>query len=262
MVSISPYKTLMKDKLHVEVYTTRKELGKKSAENVANKIKEFLKKQNEVRVVFAAAPSQNEFLYELAKFKTIEWNRVIAFHMDEYIGLDSNAPQLFSSYLKKNIFQKIPFKEINIINPNNNPEEEYNRYGKLISQAPIDIVCMGVGENGHIAFNDPPVADFNDSQIIKIVELDKACRTQQVNDGCFVKIEDVPRKAITLTIPTLMSAKYLSIVVPGQLKAPAVIDMLYGEISTKCPASILRTHENAFLYVDLDAYRDLSYSLN
>lgn len=262
MMTVSPYKTLTKDKLLVEVYTTRKELGKKSAENVANKIKELLNNQPEVRMVFAAAPSQDEFLYELAKYNTIEWNRVIAFHMDEYIGLDKNAPQLFSTYLKKNIFDKLPFKEINIISPNDNPAEECFRYGKLISQAQIDIVCMGVGENGHIAFNDPPVADFNDPEIIKIVELDEACRKQQVNDGCFPKIDDVPQKAVTLTIPTLMSAKYLSIVVPGQLKAPAIIKMLYENVSTNCPASILRTHDNALLYVDLDAYRDLSYNLN
>ena len=130
------------------------------------------------------------------------------------------------------------------------PQAECQRYAELLSEQPIDIVCMGIGENGHIAFNDPPVADFNDPQKVKVVELEEKCRQQQVNDGCFPTIDDVPKTAISLTIPSLVSANYLCVVVPGPTKTQAVHDTLYGPISTVCPASILRKHDSAVLYLD------------
>lgn len=243
-----------KDNLEVFIYPDRDALGFNAAENVSKKIEEILKKKSEIRIVFAAAPSQNEFLKYLLQKENIDWSKITAFHMDEYIGLREDSDQLFSKYLKDHFFDKIKFKKINYINPQNeNVISECKRYSDLISENPIDIVFMGIGENGHIAFNDPPVADFDDPEIVKIVELDEACKQQQVNDGCFKNINEVPKQAFTLTIPALMSAEFLSVVVPGKNKAEAVKKTLTGKIIEDCPASILRKHENAILYLDPDS---------
>jgi len=238
------------EKLIVKIAENRAVMGKYAAEEVANRIKVLLNGKEEIRMVFAAAPSQNEFLSEFVKMN-LEWNRIIAFHMDEYIGLEDNAEQLFSRFLINNIFGKVNFKKVNLLkSKNENPADECKRYSDLLSEKSIDIVCMGIGENGHIAFNDPPVADFNDKEKVKMVELDDACRQQQVNDGCFASFDEVPKTAISLTVPMLMSAGCLSIVVPGERKANAVYKTLYSNISTECPSTILRTHSNAVLYLD------------
>ncbi|MFA8342487.1 MAG: glucosamine-6-phosphate deaminase [Rhodothermaceae bacterium] len=249
MTSLKEIKT---DKLVTNIYEGREELGKAAAEDMIEIIKNLMKQKEKLRIVFAAAPSQNEFLNEMLS-SDIDWNKIEAFHMDEYIGLPKNAPQTFGHYLRENIFDKVDFSNINYIDPSNNPEEECERYAALLKEAPIDIVFMGIGENGHIAFNDPPVADFEDEKFVKVVELDEPCRVQQVNDGCFPKFEDVPKTAFTLTVPALMSADYLSVCVPGITKAVAVKNTLKGEISTKCPATILRTHKQAKLYIDTDS---------
>jgi len=247
-------KSFTVDSLNVVITSDRMELGKLAAKNVSKLVQSLLEIQGEIRMIFAAAPSQNEFLSKLIKYNNIDWSRVTAFHMDEYIGLPSESNQLFSKYLADNIFSKVNLKKVHIINSQaTNILEECERYETLIKEAPIDIVCMGIGENGHIAFNDPPVANFNDKKLVKVVELDDVCRQQQVNDGCFKHIDDVPKAAITLTIPELMSGKHLSVTVPGKRKAKAVKDTLYGEISTDCPASILRTHPNSILYLDNDS---------
>jgi len=241
------------EKLKVQIDDNRELMGRAAANKVALKIKEMQSKKDEIRMVFAAAPSQNEFLSEFVKMD-LEWNRIVAFHMDEYIGLHDNAEQLFSRYLSDNIFSKVNFKKVNLLKSNTqNPVNECKRYSELLSAQPIDIVCMGIGENGHIAFNDPPVADFNDKQKVKIVELDIECRKQQVNDGCFNTFDEVPKTAITLTVPMLLSASHLNIVVPGERKAFAVYKTLFSEISTSCPSTILRQHSNAILYLDTDS---------
>lgn len=243
------------ENLKVIVAENRENLGKYAAIKVSNLIKDILKYKDEIRMIFAAAPSQNEFLHELVNDKSIDWTKIVAFHMDEYIGLSKNTGKLFSEYLELHLFSKVKFKKVNIINSySDNIDKECDRYEALLREKPIDIACMGIGENGHIAFNDPPVADFNDNKLVKIVELDDSCRRQQVNDGCFLKLQDVPEKAITLTIPALLSSKYLCIVVPGLRKAYAVKNTLLGEISTKCPASILRRHKNANLFLDSDSF--------
>jgi len=208
-------------------------------------------------MIFAAAPSQNELLDYLVNSDKIEWQRIEAFHMDEYIGLDSNDSRSFSTYLNEHLFNTLDFEQVHLINGKALVDMEVKRYSELIEQAPIDIVCLGIGENGHIAFNDPPVADFNDLEILKLVELDEACRTQQVNEECFDTLDDVPREAFTLTIPVLMRADFLFCVVPGTSKSEAVYNTLNGPISTKCPASILQRHSNCKFYFDEDAY---SYS--
>jgi len=238
------------DNLKTKVLKDRAELGKVAASDAADKIKSLLKIKNELRIVFAAAPSQNEFLEELLKHE-IDWSRITAFHMDEYIGLCKDSPQLFSYYLKTHLFKKVNFKNVFYLNSiNEDNKEECSRYSKLLNESPIDIVFMGIGENGHIAFNDPPVADFKDKETVKIVELEALCKQQQVNDGCFSSVEDVPKYAFTLTVPALLSAEYLSVAVPGKRKAEAVYKTLFDEISTKCPATILRKHKNAVLYID------------
>ena len=174
--------------------------------------------------------------------------------MDEYIGLPASAPQGFGNFLKNAIFGKVNFKSVNYINGNaDDLDAEFARYTKLLTDHPTDIVCLGIGENGHIAFNDPPVADFNDAVLVKAVKLDEICRQQQVNDGCFKTIDDVPTHAVTLTIPALCKGKYMFCSVPAITKADAVKAVLNDEISEKCPATILRKHENACLYCDADS---------
>lgn len=240
----------MENKLDVKVFETRKEMGEAAAKLAAEKINELLSQKEEVNMIFAAAPSQNEFIESLIQ-KEINWSRINAFHMDEYIGLEAGAPQAFGNFLKEKIFGKVPFKSINYLNGNTtNPEEECKRYAGLLKEYPTDIVCMGIGENGHIAFNDPPVADFNDPKLVKIVALDNECRQQQVNDGCFANFDAVPTHALTLTVPALMSGKYVYCVVPGELKATAVYNTLNQKQSEEYPSTILRSHPNAILYLD------------
>ena len=171
--------------------------------------------------------------------------------MDEYIGLEKKAPQGFGNFLKERLFGKVPFKSVNYINGQSpNAESECNRYSKLLEKFPADIVCLGIGENGHIAFNDPPVADFNDAKLVKVVELDLPCRQQQVNEKLFTGLNLVPTHAVTLTIPALMKADYMFCMVPAVNKAEAVYKTLNGEINEECPATILRTKEKAVLYLD------------
>lgn len=236
--------------MDVNVFPTRKIMGQKAGADVEKQIIQMLKEKETIRMIFAAAPSQNELLNFLVNSQRINWNRITAFHMDEYIGLDDKESHSFSFYLNKHLFEKVNFKSVNIINGKSIISEEIERYSSLMTEAPIDIVCLGIGENGHIAFNDPPVADFNDKEIVKLVELDEHCRIQQVNEGCFNTINDVPKKAFTLTIPVLMKADFLFCIVPGIRKQEAVYNTLNGAISTKCPASILQKHQNCKFYFD------------
>ena len=202
-------------------------------------------------MIFAAAPSQNEVLASLAYDKEIPWHRVNAFHMDEYIGLSPDAPQGFGNFLKKHIFGLAPFRSVSYIDISaTDAKKECARYAALLAEAPIDIVVMGIGENGHIAFNDPPVADFDDKCAVKPVTLDEICRKQQVNDGCFGTLSEVPKTAITLTVPTLFAGGALFCIVPAKTKANAVRETIRGNIDEHCPASILRRHPNAVLYLD------------
>lgn len=243
-----------KDKLRVKIFESRSEMGKAAAREIKEKIAELLKEKNQINMIFAAAPSQNEVLAALAEDGEIEWNRVNAYHMDEYIGLTAEAPQGFGNFLREHIFGKANFLSVNYIDCTApDAEKEAQRYEKLLRNNPPDIVVMGIGENGHIAFNDPPVADFQDKRGVKVVKLDDICREQQVHDGCFAKITDVPEYAITLTVPTLVSAPWLFCIVPAKTKAKAVRECLCGEIGEHCPATVLRLQENAILYLDPDS---------
>ena len=247
-------KSFYKDKLKVEIFDTRAQMGQEAAKDVANCFAKLLSSKEQINVIWAAAPSQNDVLKALVEDTSIEWGRINAFHMDEYIGLDKNAPQAFGNFLKEHIFGLVPFKSINYIDVSaEDPYAESQRYSELLGKNKIDVVVLGIGENGHIAFNDPPVADFNDEKIVKPVKLDEKCRNQQVNDGCFRSIDDVPTHAITLTVPTLVKADYMFCIVPAKTKAQAVYETINGTVDEHCPATILRRHENAILYLDTDS---------
>ena len=250
----SMIKHFKKDQLIVKVYENKNYMGKAAAKEVAEKLKELIYKKTEVTMAFAAAPSQNEFLDELTKIEEIDWTKVVAFHLDEYIGLEENAPQKFVRYLKDHFFDKVKCRQVYFIDQvAENMEKKLKRYSELLHQYPLDIACIGIGENGHIAFNDPHVADFADPEDIKKVDLDEKCRMQQVNDGCFTTIDEVPTSAITLTIPTIMSADYIYCMVPTKNKSQAVYNCLKGTIQPRYPASILRSHQRATLYLDNEA---------
>lgn len=242
------------DRLQVFIAESREEMGRLSGHDVAAMIKLLLSMKEELNVMFAAAPSQNDVLATLVSDPEIDWSRVNAFHMDEYIGLDAAAPQGFGNFLRDRIFGKVPFKSVTYLNGNAaDPEAEARRYGEILAAHPLDVCFMGIGENGHIAFNDPPVANFKDTCLVKVVKLDERCRQQQVNDGCFDCICKVPTHALSVTCPGLMSAKTVFCMVPAATKAEAVQRTLTWEISEKCPATILRTHDDAKLYIDMDS---------
>ena len=239
-------RTLKKDALTVRVFDSRDSMGREAAKQASGWINSLLNEKDEVNIIFAAAPSQNEFLAYLTK-EDVDWSRVNAFHMDEYVGLKKEDPQSFGNYLNEHIFKKVPFANIYYV-------ADYGlKYEKILAENHIDIVCLGIGENGHIAFNDPGVADFNDPVRIKKAKLDDVCRMQQVHDGCFPTFDDVPEYAYTLTIPQMVSADYMFCVVPAATKADAVYNTVNEEINDMCPATILRRHDNAIMYCDIDS---------
>jgi glucosamine-6-phosphate deaminase len=247
-------KEFTKDLLKVKIYPTTDQMGQDAARDVAGRIADLLSRKAEINMIFAAAPSQSAFLEALIADPGIEWNRINAFHMDEYIGIDITRPQSFANFLSRSIFSRVPFKSVNYINgAAPDVEKECERYARLLDEHPVDIVCLGIGENGHIAFNDPAVADFHDPKAVKIVAMDEICRGQQVKEKCFPTLDDVPKYAITLTVPALVRADWMFCVVPFVHKAPAVKRMLEGEISERCPASILRKKENSCLYLNKDS---------
>ncbi len=199
--------------------------------------------------MFAAAPSQGEMLAALRCEPDLDWSRVTAFQMDEYIGLPTEAPQSFGNWLSRTFFDHLPLGKVHLLEPGSDPNAECGRYTGLVAEAPLDLVLLGIGTNGHLAFNDPP-ADLNDPVAVKIVNLDQMCRQQQVLDGCFGSLEEVPRTAVTVTIPTLLSGEELFCCVPGHLKVQAVQAALESPISGICPATALRMHPRCTIYLD------------
>lgn len=244
---------IKKDSLTAKIFETRALMGAAAATVAADKITELLKEKENVNIVFAAAPSQNEFLADLAK-REVDWKRVNAFHMDEYVGLNNDAPQLFGNFLKERIFDKVPLRNIFYLNGSaSDLEGECNRYTELLDRYPTDIVFLGIGENTHVAFNDPHVADFNDPVMVKIVDLDEKNRWQQVDPddpSCFNDIGEVPTHAITLTVPALFKSDYAYAIAPGEKKADAIYHTLTEEIQEKYPSTIFRKHGNAILFID------------
>lgn len=242
------------DSLNVYEFETRQDMGIHAAQAVHDRILQLLREKEQINMLFAAAPSQNEMLASLAAYDDIPWQRVNALHMDEYVGLPADAPQGFGNFLRRAIFERVNFRSVFYLDGNaGDIERECARYTALLEEHPLDIACIGIGENGHIAFNDPHVAYFNDPQTVKCVELDERCRQQQVNDNCFTYLSQVPRRALTVTIPAIFNAQYIFCVVPARTKAEAVKTTLEGEIGEYCPATIIRRHKNAALYIDKDS---------
>lgn len=237
--------------LNVITLTDRQVLGAKAAADASVTIKKLLTEKEQINIIFAAAPSQSAFLESLKNDGSIDWERINAFHMDEYLGLPEGAPQSFGNFLKEAIFDHVNFRSVNYIDGNaSDVNKERERYARLLNNHEPDIVFMGIGENTHLAFNEPFQADFNDPEIIKIVRLDPVCRQQQVNDDCFNRLTDVPVEALTLTIPVLVAAKHIFCMVPGINKANAVRKTLNEPASVEFPSTILREHHNATLYLD------------
>ena len=249
-----PIQTFNADRLHVNVYATREEMGMAAATDAAVQIQALLNTKEFVNIIFAAAPSQNEMLFHLAANDEIDWSRVNAFHMDEYVGLNDNAPQRFGHFLEQAIFGKQTFNTVYYINGDAaDPAAECSRYAALLEAHPVDMVCMGIGENTHLAFNDPHVARLDDSEWVKAVRLDDACKMQQVKEGHFSSLETVPPYALTLTLPALMTARKVVCVAPEKRKAVPVKNMLQGPVNSLCPASILRRNPAAVLLIDTDS---------
>lgn len=247
-------KELQFEKVRLKVLDTREEMGREAAREAAGCMRDLLSRQEEINCIFAAAPSQNEFLETLTKEEGIDWSRVNGYHMDEYVGFDIGHPNSFNGFLTNAVFSRVPFKSVHLINGANDCQKEADRYSSLLDGIAVDITFMGIGENGHIAFNDPAVADFHDSRTVKVVELDDICRQQQVNDGCFPTFDDVPERALTVTIPKLVSAKEIFCIVPTDKKRDAVKAALTGPVTEICPASILRTVESVHMYIDRECY--------
>ena len=190
--------------------------------------------------------------------RDLDWRKITVFHLDEYLGMTDQHPASFRKYLKERILNYVKPGNVYLLNGDAaDAEKEVERYASLLQAADIDLACIGIGENGHIAFNDPPVADFQDPRLVKIVELDPECRQQQLGEGWFATLEDVPSHALSLTVPAIMRSKTISCVVPDKRKADAVYNTVNAEISEKCPATILRTHPDCTLFIDKNSAEKL-----
>jgi len=254
-------KEFQKDKLWIKIFETATELGKAAAESVANLLNKSIREKKIANLILATGASQFIFLEQLQKYQ-IDWKKITVFHLDEYKGLPETHPASFRRYLQERILGKVQPKKVYYLNGDAaDIELEISRYEELLKNHPIDVACIGIGENGHIAFNDPPVADFNDSRLVKVVELDDACRKQQLGEGWFPTFNDVPTHALSLTIPAILNCETISCVVPDRRKAEAVYKTVNAKISTRCPATVLRKHNNAILYLDVHSASRLTDSL-
>jgi glucosamine-6-phosphate deaminase len=243
------------DRLRVEVFRDRAALGLAAAAAAAERIRAMQKEGRPLNLLLASGLSQVETLAALRKEPGIRWERACAFHLDEYIGLPADAPQAFGQFLRDRFFDGLPLGQVFYLH-GNAPDlrAECERYARLLREHPPDLALMGIGENGHLAFNDPGVADFEDPLPVKVVEeLDPTCRQQQVNDGQFRSLAEVPRRAITLTIPSLFAARTALVMVPGPTKRDIVRRALRGPIEESCPATILRRHPDASLFLDRES---------
>jgi glucosamine-6-phosphate deaminase len=230
------------------------EMARDAAVEAADAIRGAIADRGEANVMLATGNSQLAFLVELIQLPDIAWHRVRAFHMDEYVGLEASHSASFRRYMRERVAAHLPIMAFHYIEGDApDPEAEAARYAALLREYPLDLTCAGIGENGHLAFNDPRVADFDDPLDVKVVALEEASRRQQVGEGHFATIADVPTHAITVTIPALLLAERVLVIVPEARTARAVREALYGPISTACPASILRRQENAILFLDLES---------
>ena len=249
--AVATQQTLQCDALSVRVHSGQAGLAADAAQLAQQYLQEALERQKSVFAILATGNSQLQFLDALVALGGVDWSRVTLFHMDEYLGIDANHPASFRNYMRERVEARLKPKHFHYLEGDALlPMSECERYSKLLAAQPIDLCCLGIGENGHLAFNDPPVADFNDPHMVKLVKLDDACRLQQVGEGHFPNLDSVPQYAFTLTIPTLCSARRMLCIVPEQRKAQAVKDALQGPITTACPASFLRQQSHCTLLLD------------
>lgn len=247
-------KTFTVDALRVKVESATREMARAAAGDAAQALRSSIAARGAANIMLATGNSQLAFLDELVAIGNVDWNVVRAFHMDEYVGLSPNHSASFQRYMRERVASRVPFKEFHYLTGNTgDADAEAKRYESLLRASPLDLCCAGIGENGHLAFNDPPVADFDDPRDVKVVALEPASRNQQVGEGHFATLSEVPTHAITVTIPALLRAARVLVIVPEARKAAAVRTALYGPISTACPASVLRRQANATLYLDADS---------
>ncbi|HKI44150.1 MAG TPA: glucosamine-6-phosphate deaminase [Balneolales bacterium] len=240
-----------KDKLSIKGYSTSIEMGKAAADFVSRHLQSAIAKKGSANLILATGASQFSFLDAFKSTTSFDWSKVTVFHLDEYVGIQSSHPASFRRYLRERILDEVhPHKIYFLDGDATNIGNVIEKYEQQLKSHPIDVACIGIGENGHIAFNDPAVADFNDPKMVKIVDLDEKSRRQQVNEGWFETLEEVPKQALSLTIPAIMRSETISCVVPDQRKAEAVSHAISGPVSTQCPASILRTHPDTVLFLD------------
>jgi glucosamine-6-phosphate deaminase len=245
-----PIRMFTVEQLPVEVYASNAALGQAAAERAAGILKAALAARGAANLVLATGNSQLTFLAALSQADGIDWSRVQIFHMDEYAGMRADHPASFRRFLTEKIISKVHPKAFYGVNGESDPQAECARYTGLLRANPTDLCCLGIGENGHLAFNDPPYADFDDPQWVKVVKLDEKSRLQQVGEGHFKGLADVPTHALTLTIPALLSAQAMLCIVPEARKAPAVKAALTGPLTEDCPASRLRSAAHCRLYLD------------
>ncbi|MCF8336044.1 MAG: glucosamine-6-phosphate deaminase [Bacteroidales bacterium] len=239
--------------MKIQVYSTKKETSRKAAQQAAEILKEAINRKNKATFIAATGLSQTDFLDYLSQDPEIDWSKTEMFHLDEYVGIPDTHPASFRKYLKERFIEKVHPGTVHLINGSSDqPDEEVARLNQLMADKAIDIAFIGIGENGHVAFNDPP-ADFETEDPFIVVTLDQACKKQQVGEGWFASLNEVPSKAITMSVSQILKSNNIICTVPGERKAEAVKKCFEGEVSPHCPASILKKHENAFIYLDEDS---------
>jgi len=243
--------------LKIKILTDKESLGRAAADHAARSLRRVIRDQGNARIIAATGVSQFEFLDALTSEPEIDWGRVEVFHLDEYVGLPITHPASFRKYLFERLIHKTGITRYHLLDGDGDPQSSIRQIGSKLQSKPADIAFAGIGENGHLAFNDPP-ADFKTEEPYLIVDLDDACRQQQVNEGWFPKLTDVPKKAISMSVREILRAKEIIVVVPDTRKAHAVKCCLEGEVSPMVPASILRNHPNATIYLDTDSAALLS----
>ena len=242
--------------MEIIISNTKTQLGEKAAIKGAEEIRKAILSNGKANIIVATGASQFEMLEALIK-QDIDWTKVTAFHLDEYIGIPETHPASFRKYLKERFVSKIPLKEFNYVNGETNPQSECDRLAEIIKKHRIDVAFIGIGENGHLAFNDPP-ADFETEEAYIVVNLDEACRKQQMGEGWFPNLESVPKQAISMSIKQILKSKVIICSVPDERKAKAVKDSLENPISPLVPATILQNHEAIWMYLDNDSASLLS----
>jgi glucosamine-6-phosphate deaminase len=236
----------------IRVFPSKEILAAAAANDAAAAIREAISERGEARIIAATGASQFDFLEALTKIEGIDWDRVEMFHLDEYVGMSEQEPASFCRYLRERLIDKVGLKKYHLLDGTQPPAVVIERVGAEIRKAPIDVAFVGVGENGHLAFNDPP-ADFDAQEAYIVVNLDEACRRQQLGEGWFPSLDDVPRQAISMTIHQMMEAKRILCIVPDARKANAVKACFGGEVSPMSPASILQRHARATIYLDTES---------